>query len=111
MDDKRKKRVRYKLKKVTNRKRLSVFRSNKHLYAQVIDDSVGKTLASASSKEKGIDVDIKDRKSMAEVIGKNIAQRSIEKGIKEVAFDKGKYKYHGLIKILADSARTQGLIF
>ena len=48
---------------------------------------------------------------MAEVIGKNIAQRSIEKGIKEVAFDKGKYKYHGLIKILADSARTQGLIF
>ena len=86
-------------------------RSNKHLYAQVIDDSVGKTLASASSKEKNIDVDIKDRKSMAEVIGKNIAQRSIEKGIKEVAFDKGKYKYHGLIKILADSARTQGLIF
>tara|TARA_B100001540_G_scaffold261521_1_gene240559 strand:+ start:548 stop:883 length:336 start_codon:yes stop_codon:yes gene_type:complete len=111
MQDKRKKRVRYKLKKVTSRKRLSVFRSNKHLYAQVIDDSVGKTLASASSKEKGIDVDIKDRKSMAEVIGKNIAQRSIEKGIKEVAFDKGKYKYHGLIKILADSARTQGLIF
>ena len=111
MQDKRKKRVRYKLKKVTSRKRLSVFRSNKHLYAQVIDDSVGKTLASASSKEKGIDVDIKDRKSMAEVIGKNIAQRSIEKGIKEVAFDKGKYKYHGLIKILAESARTQGLIF
>ena len=111
MQDKRKKRVRYKLKKVTSRKRLSVFRSNKHLYAQVIDDSVGKTLASASSKEKGIDTDIKDRKSMAEVIGKNIAQRSIEKGIKEVAFDKGKYKYHGLIKILADSARTEGLIF
>ena len=111
MEDKRKKRVRYKLKKVSTRKRLTVFRSNKHLYAQVIDDSVGKTLASASSKEKGIDVDIKDRKSMAEVIGKNIAQRSIEKGIKEVAFDKGKYKYHGLIKILADSARTEGLIF
>ena len=111
MQDKRKKRVRYKLKKVTSRKRLSVFRSNKHLYAQVIDDSVGKTLASASSKEKGIDDSIKDRKSMAEIIGKNIAQRSIEKGIKEVAFDKGKYKYHGLIKILADSARTQGLIF
>ncbi len=111
MQDKRKKRVRYKLKKVTSRKRLSVFRSNKHLYAQIIDDSVGKTLASASSKEKGIDTDIKDRKSMAEAIGKNIAQRSIKKGIKEVAFDKGKYKYHGLIKILVDSARTQGLIF
>ncbi len=111
MQDKRKKRVRYKLKKVTSRKRLSVFRSNKHLYAQVIDDSVGKTLASASSKEKGVDTSIKDRKSMAEVIGKNIAQRSIEKGIKEVAFDKGKYKFHGLIKIIADSARTEGLIF
>ena len=111
MEDKRKKRVRFKLKKVTSRKRLTVFRSNKHLYAQVVDDSVGKTLASASSKEKDIDANIKDRKSMAEVIGKNIAQRSIEKGVKEVAFDKGKYKYHGLIKILADSARTQGLIF
>ena len=111
MQDKRKKRVRYKLKKVTSRKRLSVFRSNKHLYAQVIDDSVGKTLASASSKEKGIDTGIKDRKSIAGVIGKNIAQRSIEKCIKEVAFDKGKYKFHGLIKIIADSARTEGLIF
>ena len=111
MQDKRKNRVRYKLKKVTSRKRLSVFRSNKHLYAQVIDDSVGKTLASASSKEKGIDTGIKDRKSIAGVIGKNIAQRSIEKCIKEVAFDKGKYKFHGLIKIIADSARTEGLIF
>ena len=111
MIDKRTKRVRYKLKKVSDRKRLSVFRSNKHLYAQVIDDKIGKTLASASSKEKGIDSNNKDRKSLAEIIGKNIAQRSIEKGIKEVAFDKGKYKYHGLIKILADSARTEGLIF
>ena len=111
MITKRTKRTRYKLKKVSNRKRLTVFRSNKHLYAQVIDDSVGKTLASASTKEKNMDIDNKDRKSLAEIIGKNIAKRSIEKGIKEVAFDKGKYKYHGLIKILADSARTEGLIF
>ncbi len=111
MNDKRTKRVRYKLKKVSDRKRLTVFRSNKHLYAQVIDDTAGKTIASASSKEKGIDSINNDRKSLAEIIGKNIAQRSIEKGIKEVAFDKGKYKYHGLIKILADSARTEGLIF
>ena len=111
MNDKRTKRVRYKLKKVSNRKRLTVFRSNKHLYAQVIDDSVGKTLASASTKEKNIDVNNKDRKSLAEIIGKNIAQRSLEQGIKEVAFDKGKYKYHGKIKIIADSARTEGLIF
>ena len=69
MNDKRTTRVRYKLKKVSNRKRLSVFRSNKHLYAQIIDDSVGKTLASASSKEKGIDQN-KDRKTLAEIIGK-----------------------------------------
>jgi len=108
---KRTKRTRYKLKKVSNRKRLTVFRSNKHLYAQVIDDTVGKTLASASTKEKNIDINNKDRKSLAEIIGTNIAKRSIEKGIKEVAFDKGKYKYHGLIKILADSARNEGLIF
>ena len=111
MIEKRTKRTRYKLKKVSNRKRLTVFRSNKHLYAQIIDDAVGKTLASASTKEKNMDIDNKDRKSLAEIIGKNIAKRSIEKGIKEVAFDKGKYKYHGLIKILADSARTEGLIF
>ena len=111
MNDKRTKRTRYKLKKVSNRKRLTVFRSNKHLYAQVIDDSVGKTLASASTNEKNIDINSKDRKSLAEIIGKNIALRSLEKGIKEVAFDKGKYKYHGLIKILAESARTEGLIF
>ena len=111
MIEKRTKRTRYKLKKVSNRKRLTVFRSNKHLYAQIIDDTIGKTLASASTNEKNIDIDDKDRKSLAEIIGKNIAKRSIEKGIKEVAFDKGKYKYHGLIKILADSARTEGLIF
>ena len=111
MTEKRIKRTRYKLKRVSNRKRLTVFRSNKHLYAQIIDDTVGKTLASASTKEKNLDIDNKDRKSLAEIIGKNIAKRSIEKGIKEVAFDKGKYKYHGLIKILADSARTEGLIF
>ena len=111
MIEKRTKRTRYKLKKVSNRRRLTVFRSNKHLYAQVIDDTVGKTLASASTKEKNIDINNKDRKSLAEIVGTNIAKRSIEKGVKEVAFDKGKYKYHGLIKILADSARTEGLIF
>ena len=111
MTEKRTKRTRYKLKKVSNRKRLTVFRSNKHLYAQIIDDTVGKTLASASTKEKNMDIDNKDRKSLAEIIGKNIAKRSIEKGIKEVAFDKGKYKYHGIIKILAEAARAAGLNF
>ena len=80
MIEKRSKRTRYKLKKVSNRKRLTVFRSNKHLYAQIIDDTVGKTLASASTKEKNMDIDDKDRKSLAEMIGKNIAKRSIETG-------------------------------
>tara|TARA_X000000368_G_C23039282_1_gene716111 strand:- start:465 stop:800 length:336 start_codon:yes stop_codon:yes gene_type:complete len=111
MSDKRKKRVRYKLKKYSSRNRLSVFRSNNHIYAQVIDDSNGLTLVSASTIEKGFSKSQIGRKELAETVGKKIAERSIAKGIKEVAFDKGKYKYHGLIKILADSARNQGLNF
>ena len=109
--NKRQDRVRRAIKKKSAFPRLSVFVSNYNIYAQIIDDTVGKTLASASTKEKNMDIDNKDRKSLAEIIGKNIAKRSIEKGIKKVAFDKGKYKYHGLIKILADSARTEGLVF
>ncbi len=111
MSNKRTKRVRYKLKKVSSRNRLTVFRSNNHIYAQVIDDSKGVTLASASTVEKDIVKSDTGKKELAELVGKNIAKRSIEKGIKDVAFDKGKYKYHGLIKILADSARTEGLNF
>jgi len=111
MIDKRTKRTRYKLKKVSSRNRLSVFRSNNHIYAQVIDDKKGITIASASTKEKDFNKSETGRKQMAEIIGKKIAERAIQKGIKDVAFDKGKYKYHGLIKILADSARTEGLNF
>jgi len=111
MNDKRTIRVRSKLKKVTSRKRLSVFRSNNHIYAQVIDDKKGATLASASTVEKDIVKKQINRKELAEIVGTKIAERTIAKGIKEVVFDKGKYKYHGLIKILADSARAQGLNF
>ena len=111
MIDKRTKRIRTKLKKVSSRNRLSVFRSNNHIYAQVIDDTKGITLASASSLEKELVKNQKDRKELAATIGKEIAKRLIEKGIKDVAFDKGGYKYHGLIKILADSAREEGLNF
>ena len=111
MKDKRTKRTRFKLKKVSKRNRLTVFRSNNHLYAQVIDDVAGFTLASASSLEKNINKNESDRKKIAELVGKEIAKRSISKGINDVAFDKGKYKYHGLIKILADAARTEGLNF
>ena len=111
MNDKRTRRTRYKLKKVSSRSRLSVFRSNNHLYAQVIDDSKGITIASASSLEKDILKKENSRKELAAIIGTEIAKRSISKGVIDVAFDKGKYKYHGLIKILADSARTEGLNF
>ena len=107
----RKERVRYKSKKVSKRNRLSVFRSNNHLYAQLIDDSNGITLASASSLEKSIRDKKLQRKEIAELIGKNIAKKIISKGIDKVAFDRGKYKYHGLIKILAEAARSEGLNF
>ena len=107
----RKDRVRYKTKKVSKRNRLSVFRSNNHLYAQLIDDSKGITLASSSSLEKSIKDKKLQRKEIAELIGKNIAKKIISKGIDKVAFDRGKYKYHGLIKILAEAARVEGLNF
>ena len=107
----RKERVRYKSKKVSKRNRLSVFRSNNHLYAQLIDDNNGTTLASASSIEKSIRDQKLQRKEVAELIGKNIAKKIISKGIDKVAFDRGKYKYHGLIKILAEAARSEGLNF
>ena len=108
----RKSRVRHKLKSNSNRSRLSIFKSNYHIYAQVINDEKGITLASASSLEKilikGSDI---SRKEMAEKIGAEIAKRSLAKGIKTVAFDKGKYKFHGIVKIFADSARNAGLEF
>ncbi len=107
----RKQRVRYKNKKVSNRNRLTVFRSNNHLYAQLIDDKKGITLASSSSIEKSIKDKNLQRKEIAELIGKEIAKKIISKGIEKVAFDRGKYKYHGLIKILADAARSEGLNF
>ena len=107
----RKERIRFKSKKVSKRNRLSVFRSNNHLYAQLIDDRNGTTLASASSLEKSIKEKKLQRKEIAELIGKNIAKKIISKGIDKVAFDRGKYKYHGLIKILADAARSEGLNF
>ncbi len=107
----RKQRVRYKTKKVSKRNRLTVFRSNSHLYAQLIDDTKGLTLASSSSVEKSIKEKNLSRKETAELIGKSIAKKIISKGIDKVAFDRGKYKYHGLIKIIAEAARVEGLNF
>ena len=112
MENKRKKRTRYKLKKVSERKRLTVFKSNNYLYAQIINDQKGVTLASVSSLEKEFKktAGIKNLE-LAAKLGKEIAKRSIKNGVKEVVFDKGKYKYHGIIKALAEGARAEGLIF
>ena len=95
------------------RKRLTVFRSSKHIYAQVIDDEEGVTVVSASSIEKGSREALKTGASVdaAKAVGKLIAQRAQEKGVKDVIFDRGAYLYHGRIKALADAAREAGLNF
>ena len=93
--------------------RLSVFRSSKQIYAQIIDDEKGVTLVSASSLEKDQRSSLKTGATVeaASVIGKLLAQRATEKGIKEVVFDRGSYMYHGRVKALADGAREGGLAF
>ena len=103
--------IRYKLKKISKRNRLTVFKSNIHIYAQLIDDKKGTTIASFSTNKKSIKEKKLSRKESAELVGKEIAKQSISKGINMVSFDRGKYKYHGLIKILADAARAEGLNF
>ncbi len=108
---KRAEKIRFKIKKISNRNRLSVFKSNQHIYAQLIDDQNGVTLASSSSLEPDIRNKGLTRKELAKLIGKEIAKKIILKGIKDVAFDRGNYKYHGIIKLLADSARSEGLNF
>ena len=110
-NSRRKNRIRYKLKKFTDRKRMTVFKSNNHIYAQVINDKEGFTLASASSIEKNMKLENHSKKELAEKIGTEIAKRAIKAGVTEVAFDKGKYKYHGIVKILADAARAAGINF
>ena len=109
--DRRKSRTRYRLTQTANgRPRLSVFRSGKHIYAQIIDDLAGKTLAVASTNEKdaggkGYNVDA------AANVGKKIAERAAAHGIKAVVFDRGGYIYHGRVKALAEAAREGGLEF
>jgi large subunit ribosomal protein L18 len=95
------------------RKRLSVYRSSKHIYAQVIDDDRGITLASASSIEKTTRGTMKTGASVdaAKAVGKLIAERAKEKGITDVVFDRGSYLYHGRVRALADAARESGLSF
>src|SRR5580692_9379614 len=105
-------RTRIRLKALSNgRPRLSVFRSSKNIYAQVIDDAGGVTLAAASSLEGGKDRGKGADKDAAARVGKLVAERAIEKGVKNVVFDRGGYIYHGRIKALADAAREAGLNF
>ena len=106
--------VRRKLKLAAGtRARLSVFRSSKHIYAQIIDDMKGETLAAASTMEKTMRGDGKKGTNVeaAKAVGKLIAERAKEKGIKDVVFDRGGYLFHGRIKALADAAREGGLNF
>ena len=95
------------------RARLSVFRSSKHIYAQVIDDAKGETVASASSLEKDMRGSLKTGANVeaAKAVGKKLAERAAAKGVKDVVFDRGGYLYHGRVKALADAAREGGLNF
>ena len=112
--ERRKGRTRFSVKAAAHgRPRLSVFRSGRHIYAQIIKDDEGKTLAAASS----IDTGVKDKskkgndKNTAALVGKLLAERATKAGVREVVFDRGGYLYHGRIKALADAAREAGLSF
>jgi large subunit ribosomal protein L18 len=104
------KRIRRKLAGTAERPRLAVFRSVAHIYAQVIDDTAGATMVSASSVDKGAKTN-GGNVAAAKAIGKLVAERAKEKGVKSVVFDRGGYQYHGRVKALADAAREAGLEF
>lgn len=114
LQERRRKRLRFQLRRKSGgRPRLSVFRSSKHIHAQIIDDSRGCTLASASTLEKEIREAGKTGANIeaASVIGKLVAERAVAAGVKEVVFDRGAYLYHGRVKALAEAAREGGLSF
>jgi large subunit ribosomal protein L18 len=106
-------RVRKKLRGTAEQPRLSVFRSNKHLSCQLIDDQSGKTLAAASTQEKDVGTALANggNCAAAKVIGGKIAERALANGVKRVIFDRGRYKYHGRVAELANAARAGGLEF
>jgi len=109
----RKYRVRKRIRGTAECPRLSVFRSNKHMYAQLIDDQAGKTLVSASTRDKSLEKSVKagGNKDAATAIGKAIGERAGEAGVKQICFDRGPFKYHGRVAALADAAREAGLTF
>lgn len=111
---KRKQRIRKNLTGTTDRPRLCVFRSAKHMYAQIIDDTSGNTMAAASTLEKEIAAtlsEVKGKVEKAKLVGKAIAERAKDKGIVRVVFDRNGYLYHGRVKAVSDGARENGLEF
>lgn len=109
----RHKRIRRRLRGVPERPRLAVYRSLRHTYAQVIDDSQGITVASASTLENEVQPQNRDnhKVEVSKMVGELIAKRSVARGVEQVVFDRGGYKYHGRVKALADAAREGGLKF
>jgi large subunit ribosomal protein L18 len=104
-------RVRKKISGTAQRPRLSVFRSNNDVYVQLIDDNDGKTLASASSRDKDILAQKVNKSEKSKLVGAAIARKAVELGLKDVVFDRGGYLYHGRVKAIAEAAREGGLIF
>ena len=110
----RRQRIKHRIRKVVfgtaTRPRLSVFRSNKEIYAQLVDDNSGKTLLSVSSRDKDLDAN-GNKTDIAKTVGKSIAEKASKAGIESVAFDRNGFLYHGRVKALADAAREAGLKF
>lgn len=108
-------RIKSRIRKVVSgteaRPRLAVYRSNKEIYAQVVDDVTGKTLAAASSRDKDISSAKGNKSELATLVGKSVAEKAIKAGISTIAFDRGGYLYHGRVKSLAEGAREAGLKF
>jgi large subunit ribosomal protein L18 len=111
----RRERLRFRIRKTvsgtTQRPRLAVFRSNKDIYAQLIDDVNGVTITAASSRDKDIDASKANKVDAAKLVGKTIADRAIKAGLESITFDRGGYLYHGRVKSLAEGAREGGLKF
>ena len=114
LQQRRRSRLRFQLRRKSGgRPRLSVFRSGKHIYAQVIDDSAGRTVAAASSLDRNLREGLKTGadKDAAAAVGKLVAERALAAGVTQVVFDRGAYLYHGRVKALAEAARQGGLAF
>ena len=111
----RRNRLRFRIRKTVSgtvqRPRLAVFRSNKEIYAQLIDDVSGKTITAASSRDKDIDASKVNKIEAAKLVGKSIAEKAVKSGVEAVSYDRGGYLYHGRVKSLAEGAREGGLKF